>query len=268
MTDYRLLLEKTRDWATLADIADLRDAVEALADDNEKLLKSYQIMHGFADERAAERDKLHLALVDAEQRTVQALLDYDEAVKQLAESRARHHPHLSGRNEGDESMTDYEFTVESEALENMLEAEQEEGRVLRNKVRNQDAQIITLQGQVRASYRDRDDALRALAASRARFADSEARRVELEAVIEKARAVNAAYDREAMGSDEVEVLEILESVPSTVLGEHDQEVAARALEAAADHYHADLSLDAELRPVGWANRLRERAAAIRNGEVA
>lgn len=51
--------------------------------------------------------------------------------------------------------------------------------------------------------------------------------------------------------------------PADALAGHDREVKAQALEEFADVVHVDTSISADDRPVGWANRLRARAAQIR-----
>lgn len=118
-----------------------------------------------------------------------------------------------------------------------------------------------------ATLDERDEAVKQLAESRARFGDSEARRVELEAVIAEIRMALAAYPNYGA---RYAVERVIAAVPSTVLGEHDQEVAARALEDAAADLHDWAALHAG--PEGayttriGANRLRNRAAAIRAGK--
>lgn len=118
---------------------------------------------------------------------------------------------------------------------------------------------------------ERDEALSHLAESRARFADSEARRVELEAANATLRSEAEAIMRTVRdnGTDfergqenvSARVLEVLAAVPSTVLGERDQEVAARTLEEFGDWMH-------ELGNEAAGTRAIELAAAIRRGEHA
>lgn len=78
---------------------------------------------------------------------------------------------------------------------------------------------------------DEDAAVRELTEGRARFADSEARRVELEAVIERVRgwAESAANYLDDQESQDIQA--ILSTAPSTVLGEHDQAVVERTIDA-------------------------------------
>ena len=112
------------------------------------------------------------------------------------------------------------------------------------------------------------------------MAESSARVAELEAVIQKVRrhAISGAnigqpgpHDGFEEGLDHGAAIEaeatlrILSAAPSVVLGEHDQEVRAQAIEDAAEA--AEEAMDWDYLE-GASNWLRERAAAIRNGEHA
>lgn len=111
---------------------------------------------------------------------------------------------------------------------------------------------------IEALVAERDAALKALGESRAAFGDSEARRAELEAVIEKVHESR----RENAGDGEwfystFHVDHALYAVPSVVLADRDREIAARALEDTADYFQPYFTV--------YADKLRIRAASIRKG---
>jgi hypothetical protein len=149
------------------------------------------------------------------------------------------------------------------------------------------ALMAAVAGEVLAS-RDAEVAelTRLLAESRAANGDSEARRAELEAVIEQLRdEANAIIDTSRENGTDFErgqenlserVFDVLAVHPSVVLEDRDREVAARALEdfaARAERMFAGTDgTDKERAWIGGvravALRLRQRAAAIRKGDTA
>jgi chromosome segregation ATPase len=120
---------------------------------------------------------------------------------------------------------------------------------------------------------ERDEALQALAESRARYGELEARLVEAEATLAKLRdealAITSTTRENGTeferGQENVSdrVLEVTAEYHPVVLADHDKEVAARALEEFADEQFG--SVDPERPP--WASEvmIRDRAASIRSG---
>lgn len=127
--------------------------------------------------------------------------------------------------------------------------------------------------------RERDEALQALAESRARFADSEARRAELEAVRDRVLKMAAEDDAGAWDAHQELIRQVLAASPFVVLEDRDREVAARAVESVAHDlaeprvlwwgtYGPQVQTDeAHGTKVSLDEWFAERATAIRKGDA-